>query len=1216
MDSRLESFIEACDAVSVEKFLGHNYDAKVLGKNSNFGIICDYRKSKGGVNKMSKTLEFFEPEEFKVSWCKTYDPKCIWLSPIREDETTELDWKNATRRARDELKICGLANISETLFLVCNAICYQLGSKALYNNIYLRHLKYYLSLYKGEMFREVGDSMERIKFDLMGSRRVLLCINAARYSAWSCMEEKCLYEQFLFLFKDPYVNTVHLKVSTAVHRVSLGSNVVNGKAFQWKHVSLDSEECSLSKFDLVDIPKWEDRIHYAYVKGKLDEEQDSMKKLGLNYTRELLHQVVVKFNFDIHERYLNWLVGFTGPTGFCRSNKNMSHYEQVTSADDNEFSSTESLLPAKLRDIYQVWFEKGIKEGYIDLSEEYVLRNQIKVLTNKSAGNGMKKASFLTRIDEGQTEIKVVTNSKVFLFWLRPDAFYGKNVFIGSSENDPWIGGNRDVTGGKPSRMISANPGFNILGEWPYWSALARMQMSKKDTGYKVGTFGNSSNFVLGSEQGNVFKDHWRTIYSTGALNEKIISMGADFTKFDAASKRLNTREPYMHGMLNGFISSGLVSREGLVREIEQEHTFYEFLEAIEGDGIKGEKFMGFDNVWEHFKKVEQLMVNVYMNFGELGIHIVDGIMSGELKTINYHNFTNLANFETIYESFLEVKDLFNSFNFLHIQFHGDDNLSFWSTNGNYDLDGHAGLIKLYADISKKNGFDVNIYKTLFRFRMTEFLKKFCFYGGVISLLSTLQETNSEKKMNTTDIIGKMLAVKGFMGKMVSRGADTNYCDGFLISMFIHERARKVNNVLKRDIIYNEDRTIVYHIPACVMIMPISMGGCGIYPGLELMPNQDLLLMRRIVKSESLRYKCSIGAELMSKAKSEVKKTIIDNILSGKIYTKNEFGKAEYIKHKKRYQRYMNKYVMKKERLQIAQEKNESLLKLGIDVGDLYYGETPIRLEKRILDSNPALNDILRMNLQRKYAKMMKYSIELSEKWSDEEYVVHSSISKASWLGLISVSYKDEMKFRIQKSPYYALDEKIQNVIKLVGINTEHQALQDPGFQIDEILSRDKFFPRDIQATSVLELLSRPVIYSDEQILVDVIQTLGGSLSTGEQIAAVLGKLSIADLSMREAFSTFSWGDDIIPILDYSNFRSNHCKVLSTLSVDFQEFIYKVGFNLWLERVCIEGKACDTVILVMSDLCVKSFLVDYLNLKRSNYVDMQMLIPDANDFDN
>lgn len=449
----------------------------------------------------------------------------------------------------------------------------------------------------------------------------------------------------------------------------------------------------------------------------------------------------------------------------------------------------------------------------------------------------------------------------------------------------------------------------------------------------------------------------------------------------------------------------------------------------------------------------------------------------------------------------------------------------------------------------------------------------------------------------------------------MARGFPERYCELYCYFSWIIFRGTRTTNRLKKSRFIEKDAvSSIYYLPSSIYYTPIEMGGVGEYPGLFLMASRDLLLYRRGYERQNEGKLMREGSFLVNSVSSTIRQKLVDSIIRGdtkvKVEVKRKDSEIIDVKYEKKslsgpFRQFTRKFIYNSRRARNAVKSISYLNSRKVDIGDLAYTMMDIRSEKNLLISNPSIREVSLIEASYKFAKISK----LASTFDKDMSSVSGVMTNYEWISLFKMKIGEECEDRIDVCPIIGLDSMFVKLIRVTGVNAGKQNLDKTSNKIQDVISKDPFFPRDIRLETLLDFLAQPTIYTDKDIFLNALVAMGAAAQTATEIYNIVSSSPINNFRYSKSLKLFSFGDDLLPICDMTYFREEICKVVSAVPVSFTHYLYEIGFALWVEHYIITGKLVKFS-LVVSDKAKELFLGEYLHLNKYRYSELQDLIGD------
>jgi hypothetical protein len=663
-------------------------------------------------------------------------------------------------------------------------------------------------------------------------------------------------------------------VNVRAELLEFGSRMMvdrNKYAIQWKKGSLPFINCLFAEteggtlFDWLDnhngdyyteVPvTWNDKGYADLMYEKRREGEDILSEfpICLKMLKDLVTADVDDYNL---ERAV-WAISLAYKIGFGRSDQYATSVAAAKSAFETWKPSPPDEPPIndQLRSIMREYTEKMFDYGIPGLRE---LKAQlVKMSTTKGSGEGSVSLFFVIRkgtvklysklsphdqkIYDAQRRkrlkpgdagdvyiIEERTTARNALMSLYPGDMLKPEKYITFGKTIETAGtvGSRSVPGIKPTRNVfpqatgqnlledilkiyetqRKQPQYNVFKTYGTWPDILRMLVC---TGKKL-------MFALGTDL-SAFDQ---------LVNEYIID--ALFEGMEPTLKAHNAPEIIMirKGQKRGY------EKDGKVHFFDRDWSLYDLLKIAYRDSWK-------DRIWKVNGKILEFESDgvlhnkiTQMESGRLITNAVDSaivlamvrtflnaLRSGTIGALQYIEKAKAAGFDPEDYEHLEAYGLDWAparMSVLTNLVMGDDSMIYFSTTEMLSADELKSMMQLVTLIAKLSGMDLNLWKTLSRSMVCEYLKRFVGCGRYWPLMG-IQLMSTEKSTLSDDPLMVHTAFRQLCGELVLRGADEVFVKKFSMVYFFCMSNYKVL----------ASKSLRVRIHPAVYYTPVRYGGIG-----------------------------------------------------------------------------------------------------------------------------------------------------------------------------------------------------------------------------------------------------------------------------------------------------------------------------------------------------------------------------------------------------
>jgi very-short-patch-repair endonuclease len=587
-------------------------------------------------------------------------------------------------------------------------------------------------------------------------------------------------ELTLFIFQDPWANTIAYKKAKSVLVDSILMGATGGIMLQWGKGHDGLRNYQIKNIVQDDGVVWNDSVVVKAKIGAIKEELIKLTELGLPHNARFYASMITAESTPD-----NWKTAMDATFievhgGYFRGNLDPAFRKQIAGAlPEREHYPMGEYIVSYVRDMiannagkfHQTWKDyKASLPG---------------IMTTRSAGGRSVKVV----VTSGKKKIPISYTNKFMAYFSDPKGITDpQNVKDVLTWRSPGIMFSRDVPA-RDSRMVLGVP-IEYYSAEGWWIPAFMRHMAKEDQ------------FTITKESGIVIDDHLREFVATTDPHTLVISM--DYSAFDAHENYANFRKHLLEGMRQGFRVINLWDKKILDEGKLVWKGYKEIIETQFGLKIKRALFMS-----------------------KTGMTLaIDMVMSGEFGTIIYNNITNWSSLRSIWSTLRgddRTRHIISGKVKNHeIKIQGDDSIILWSVISLLTADELNTVLAVIEETAENNGLEINGIKTMIAYFKASYLKKTIQYGVYQPRKHQIQTLTRENGNLSTDRVQAMIGLSQKHTEAVSRGQGHQANLDFL--MFLGANVLKIQGKSYNDVKDTE------WLPPALLYTPISMGGVGLYP--------------------------------------------------------------------------------------------------------------------------------------------------------------------------------------------------------------------------------------------------------------------------------------------------------------------------------------------------------------------------------------------------
>jgi hypothetical protein len=1060
----------------------------------------------------------------------------IWLRPFSPSTVDFFFDKDFQRRMATETPLNHLMAIPQTLFVLRMSIGWEKSR----SNVPLQLLSYYYSTFDSEPV-QYNSRTPLFTQDSCYNQRVITLFNAAvnfeTFVRPNFVSMPTFLETLLYHLDWPFKNPVTLKYCCNIARQSMFSNTRNGKIIRYS-VSGEFPNVEFVDFIVDDIqPHENDNMYYKYMEsrtndqgvGAITESIRLIDGLGLRRLSSLASYLIgADFNYRSKMQAM-WFMSIDGWTGYSGGFAAYAFKHQAEIDPD-----LASITNPPYQDyVHEEWYNLTVDAARMGkiMSFEDLWALALTSMTSRSAGEAAlrkqdvyvklrrtdvsgirglfvyRRGKFVSaRGQRGEKWIKLnLTSKRDYMMLFGEDIFGTEELSRKYTHEDPGLIGERRVPV-KANRAIYMAILSKYIAQMPVRHYVDFFQISVSEQYKNIGT---SNDFTVGKEVGVVFLDHFPSFVGTTLYD--ILIDGADYTAFDSHQREENSRKYAREGIVDGLRATGLHDTPYGDQEKKLGFdTLEEWIEVMWGDGITRNA---------HF----------LAKTGDTKFDIVlDILQSGEYLTLNYNNCTNRALFKYFLDVYEKKYGIDSRFQLLKRLFQGDDALGFWRFPDDVktqedEIRALRHMIDLFVDTGRINGFDLNVLKTSVRRYRSEYLKKNVFYGAYMPLW--LIQIFCSEKLNRDFPIQQIISYASTLNVAVGRGFPHILARSLLLFTWNFRRSLRADT---------RDESIMYYLPHGCLFLPKSLGGCGVHPNTIIGANMDMVIAHQAYSDEYLMNLISHAYYILDSPTISTREHLANSLVKDTgVYPRNPFGKGKLYANSVKQTKYSQK-------LKLAAESARHLIDSGLR------GAIPKRLDIRMMDDIIVKSALLDNTSMRQLAPIEKVRKVHDYIERDRSGMVKSFDHKYNWLRNINFVRSGDVISANHGMVHWYLDEVAYNILDRFGLSRGDRLRFSPS-QLLNILRNDSKFPRYINESDIMNILSDERLLVSPTALVDVLIIIGASPSNAQRVVESI-TTSTERFAIIEAASSLSLMDSFVSAIDMT--RENLSKWVDVVTGD------------------------------------------------------------------
>jgi hypothetical protein len=1134
---------------------------------------------------ISFLLQDVEPLPFDYSYFTSYDEDLEYMQPydlsVMDEEVANLIRSRVPR----ETKVGGVLKFKNYLAAIRSTMGFDFVV-----NPFIRMMKFYHDTFNGkDPFVESFDlRITEVSFDSMAAVRYHCLLEAAslshqkkynsRFVPGSDMKVIEPYiELVVFLFQNPWVNTIKVKKYTGLFKTMTFSLTKSGQCIKWERPHSDFPV--LKDFSLGEIPGNDSAAYQVSIEG-LAADKRELEGLGL---RKLLFWYISMLSADVNADTVamsSELSFIETICGFFRGNELASHKKQVAKVPPKP--SGKALYAEVLEDRWAQAVQEIEPPNYAS----YLTRMQGFLTTKSSGGYSVRWDVFFE-----SRRYSITSTDKIMNFFNNPDFFLDRRLVEKELTIDsPAPVFSREVVA-RDVRAVFAMPLGHYLAELAIGPDLLAWQSQQPQ-------------FSLSKEVGRTIADHALGIWASA--DSRTIIWLMDFDQFDSSQGWTNMRRYALRGIKRGLMLRNRMERFGPWRDT------YELYKTI----------------WTRLRTA---------NFITNDVNIVtDSVNSGEYFTIILNNFTNWANLDVLRgELAMREADLFSIMNKVDIKFMGDDSQQIYELTRPVTAAEIDRLQSLAVEVSTGNGLALNKLKTSIRHYYYEYLKKRAEYGWIIPRVFQLQILGSERVNFRLEFQEVLRGFNGLLSEFVGRGGDHRFCT--LLSTFVGNLKRRVKIKDKEGVISFENvPPAVLYTPIAlkgVGSLPWTLIGASkdalMYMRYNRVQRERINQVAFILDFESGPIKQELAKSALDSATFSKGKRFLKQVQDGERMKQAleaqgrlksvgiDIGRFVYQNAAARLIRNsiednprIFNVVAEEKQLKAGQVRvrgkmlaglkqtfrvfeyvvPSELLALNLTLRELRGDVVPVAFHTLVKDriaqnlefddrdiifeSNKIVNrsgkillifststhfadspvitlgqdgnyrvngfttDSLSVLREHIYSEINVFSTNFVKDYMEDEF---------GWLRGIVIDEREDVDFRHPVCPVAGLSSGVANMMRQIGISSEGDQLAVRINKLLLMLAQDPKFPSDLRSETIFEIVSQPSIAFNHERVALVLLSMGASKEHAMLIASEISNISnnFAFVNKTQSYST---ADQIIGHMDLS--MVNYERLVSVDAID------------------------------------------------------------------
>jgi hypothetical protein len=889
-------------------------------------------------------------------------------------------------------------------------------------------------------------------------------------------------ELFEWLFLNPLARTKQLKAWLTLVNQSAFAMSTSGKWTSYGRVatgrtlfSKSSVNVSRANSMTPDAGYW--TIASPYYKDMNNETLEEKLLLFTNWSKALVTaQISVANLSDLH--LLNTLVGLSGYAGTDAA------ATFVTDFDPNEPNMDRPMDEYLYTEFKKIW-DTARKNKLIPTPGQFAAAVP-SILTSKSAGVEKASLQVKTRLAKaGSDDLLISGKSKALVVLLRPEEARLEKV-RSYTEDNPGTLGTRNVPGLRATRAIFSLTVANFVWEYLLQETMYRVMSIRDKSNDPVGNSSYSFTHATG------IADHISEIVASA--DEYSLGVFADYSEFDKTFKShkrdilVKAYEDWCDEALVTGTSYGTVDL-GVIPDMRN------YLRMIWGD--RKRKNAAF----------------AYKYVDETRVFATDRLLSGEFVTSLLGSFVN----RTMFLSYLSRVDSDSTptarkVSLLYAEFMGDDVKSQYSlTNPSQERDLTPYLVNTFAENADANQTSINILKSFSRKHSGDYLRNRTFFGIFMPGAIT-QTLGSEKGRTDEDVISIMSGWVSIVQLNVQRGWNPDKATDFVYTTW---------NLIR------SSKTVIpgtrYYLPFALIWAPRSMGGVGFVHNNWLGASRDSyiyhLMLNDPVFDELIRTAAGVFA---SDKSSPVKDDLLSAINNGDITPVNalEKGKSFVLNS-------LDKPALKQ--MPIIREK---LAEEGLPpLGDLAYDRLHVSIIEKAISGTQAFKDAIGRDFMIRASKAMLAA-------STNKISLASIPKGVGVFAQINYELTDYLEswcdIQTPTNPFSLCRGPLANLTTYYGLNSGENHIFRVEDQLARRLKQSSTMRRDVEVSTVLDILRAPGYYGNVQNMALFFAGLGATYPEAVSLANDFASSAISH-SLYAATKGTSFNDQMLPLIDFSN---------------------------------------------------------------------------------